>query len=97
MFRNPVTDLIVVAVVALLILGPKRLPMLGRSLGQGLREFKEGITGDSKADDEDRPALTAAAAAPAPGPTPAATPAPAQVTSSPAAESAETGAAERSS
>jgi len=69
MFRNPVTDLIIVAVVALLILGPKRLPMLGRSLGQGMREFKEGITGESKGEeDTDRPALTAAAAA-APAPT----------------------------
>ena len=47
MFRNPVTDVIVVLVVALLIFGPKRLPMLGRSLGQGLREFKDSITGDS--------------------------------------------------
>lgn len=96
MFRNPVTDLIVVAVVALLILGPKRLPMLGRSLGQGLREFKEGITGDSKADDEERPALTAAPSAAAPPPTPAAAPTAAPVSSPPAAESAEAGAAERS-
>jgi sec-independent protein translocase protein TatA len=67
MFRNPVTDLIVVVVVALLIFGPKRLPMLGRSLGQGFREFKDGITGDSKDDAEERPALSAAAPAdPAP-------------------------------
>jgi sec-independent protein translocase protein TatA len=60
MFRNPVTDLIVVLVVALLIFGPKRLPMLGRSLGQGLKEFKDSIGGDSK-DDEERPELNAAA------------------------------------
>ena len=75
MFRNPVTDLIIVAVVALLIIGPKRLPMLGRSLGQGMREFKEGITGESKGeDDAERPALTAAApAAPAPTAPPVAT------------------------
>ena len=92
MFRNPVTDLIIVAVVALLILGPKRLPMLGRSLGQGLREFKEGITGESKDDaDEERPALAAAPAAPAP------TPAAAPVTSPTATESAEAGVSERSS
>jgi sec-independent protein translocase protein TatA len=99
MFRNPVTDLIVVAVVALLILGPKRLPMLGRSLGQGLREFKEGITGDSKPDtDEERPALTAASApAPAAEPAPPAASAPAPVSPAPAAESAEARAAERSS
>ncbi|HLY47844.1 MAG TPA: twin-arginine translocase TatA/TatE family subunit [Solirubrobacteraceae bacterium] len=109
MFRNPVTDLIIVAVVALLILGPKRLPMLGRSLGQGLREFKEGITGEGKADDAEQPALNAAAAsdsssatsagstgAPPPAAAPSAAPAPA--TAGPAApQSAEAGAAERSS
>ena len=75
MFRNPVTDLIVVVVVALLIFGPKRLPMLGRALGQGLREFKDGITGDSKSEADERPALTPAAAAePEAPPTPAAEP-----------------------
>jgi sec-independent protein translocase protein TatA len=75
MFRNPVTDLIIVAVVALLIFGPKRLPMLGRSLGQGMREFKEGIMGENKHEEpEERPALTPAAAAdPAPAPAPVAT------------------------
>ena len=36
---------IVVLVVALLIFGPKRLPDLGRSLGSGMREFKESVTG----------------------------------------------------
>ncbi len=36
MFRNPVTDAIVVLLVVLLIFGPKRLPLLGRSLGQGM-------------------------------------------------------------
>jgi sec-independent protein translocase protein TatA len=61
MFRNPVTDVIVVLVVALLIFGPKRLPMLGRSLGQGLREFKDSITGDSdRSEAEEHPALTPA-------------------------------------
>jgi len=38
------TELIVVLVIALLVLGPKRLPDAGRSLGKGLREFKEAIT-----------------------------------------------------
>jgi sec-independent protein translocase protein TatA len=81
MFRNPVTDLIVVVVVALLIFGPKRLPMLGRALGHGLREFKEGITGESKSEEE-RPALTPAAAA-----EPVAPPAPAQAEPQPVATS----------
>ncbi len=39
------THLIIVMVVALLVLGPKRLPGAGRALGQGLREFKQSITG----------------------------------------------------
>ena len=38
-------ELIAVLVVALLIFGPKRLPGLGRSLGRGMREFKESVTG----------------------------------------------------
>jgi sec-independent protein translocase protein TatA len=38
-------ELIVVLVIALLILGPKRLPAAGRSLGRGMREFKDGLGG----------------------------------------------------
>ena len=46
-------ELIIVLVIALVVFGPKRLPDLGRSLGTGMREFKESITGGSKdADDE---------------------------------------------
>lgn len=64
-FRNPTTDLIVLLVIVLLIFGPKRLPGLGRQLGQGLREFKDSITGDSKYDEQsERPAITQASAAP---------------------------------
>ncbi len=59
MFRSPVVDGIVILIVALLILGPKRLPGLGKGLGVGMREFKEGITGESK--DEDKPEITEAA------------------------------------
>ncbi|MBV9312011.1 MAG: twin-arginine translocase TatA/TatE family subunit [Solirubrobacterales bacterium] len=66
MFRNPTTDLIVVLVIVLLIFGPKRLPGLGRQLGQGLREFKDSITGDSKDSESERPALESAPQA-APG------------------------------
>lgn len=52
MFRNPITDVIVVVVILLLVFGPKRLPALGRELGHGLREFKDSITGGSKEPDE---------------------------------------------
>ena len=39
------TEIVIVLVVALLVLGPKRLPAAGRSLGQGLREFKDTVSG----------------------------------------------------
>ena len=38
-------ELIVVLVIALLVFGPKRLPELGRSVGGGMREFKNSVTG----------------------------------------------------
>ncbi|MGB8878640.1 MAG: twin-arginine translocase TatA/TatE family subunit [Solirubrobacteraceae bacterium] len=61
--KSPSTDLIIVLVIVLLIFGPKRLPGLGRQLGQGMREFKDGITGHSKDEEaESRPELTAASA-----------------------------------
>ncbi len=45
--------LILVLVVALLVFGPKRLPEMGRSLGKGMREFKDSISGeDTAAHDE---------------------------------------------
>jgi sec-independent protein translocase protein TatA len=45
MFGIGPMELIVVLVVALLIFGPKRLPGVGRSLGRGMREFKDSVTG----------------------------------------------------
>jgi sec-independent protein translocase protein TatA len=44
------THLIIVLIVALLVLGPKRLPEAGRALAQGLKEFKGSI---SPTDDDD--------------------------------------------
>jgi sec-independent protein translocase protein TatA len=52
-------ELIVILVVALIILGPKKLPEAARSVGRGMREFKESISGpDDDYDDEpdERPA-----------------------------------------
>ena len=37
-------EMVVVLVIALIILGPKRLPAAGRSLGSGMREFKDSLT-----------------------------------------------------
>ena len=47
------TELIIVLVIALIVLGPKRLPEAGRSLGRGMREFKDSLGGGSKHDDDD--------------------------------------------
>jgi sec-independent protein translocase protein TatA len=46
-------ELIIILVVVLVIFGPKRLPDLGRSLGRGMREFKDSVTGKDK--DEELP------------------------------------------
>jgi sec-independent protein translocase protein TatA len=46
-------ELIIVLVIALIVLGPKRLPEVGRSIGNGMREFKESISGESRRDDDD--------------------------------------------
>ena len=54
-------ELVIILVVVLLVLGPKRLPGLGRSLGTGMREFKDSVTGKDK--DEERPQVEAHAAA----------------------------------
>lgn len=47
------THLLFVLVVALLVLGPKRLPEVGRSLGRGLRDFRGALSGE----DHDEPAI----------------------------------------
>jgi sec-independent protein translocase protein TatA len=53
-------ELIIVLVIALVVFGPKRLPDLGRSLGTGMREFKDSITSSSsKTDDDEAAAVTA--------------------------------------
>jgi sec-independent protein translocase protein TatA len=43
----------IVLVIALIVFGPKRLPELGRSLGTGMREFKDSITGQNDDEDDD--------------------------------------------
>jgi sec-independent protein translocase protein TatA len=48
MFRNPTVDILVILFIVLLIFGPKRLPLLGKELGRGIREFKDSITTSSK-------------------------------------------------
>jgi len=50
-FGIGIWELLVLGIVVLLVFGPKRLPEMGRSLGRGMREFKDSISSD-----EDRPA-----------------------------------------
>lgn len=52
-------ELAIVLIIALVIFGPKRLPELGKSLGNGLREFKDSVSGNGKddADDDDPPEI----------------------------------------
>jgi sec-independent protein translocase protein TatA len=92
------THLLFVLVVALLVLGPKRLPEAGRALGKGIRDFRTAISGE-----DDRSDVLPTQAAPAPPPEavvpPAAAPTPPAVESTPgptdtAAEPTETQPAE---
>lgn len=53
-------ELIVVLAIALMVLGPKKLPEVGRSVGRGIREFKASIGGDDTASDADDDELVAA-------------------------------------
>jgi sec-independent protein translocase protein TatA len=51
-FQLGIPEVILVLVIALVFLGPKRLPEAGNAIGRGIREFREGITGS----DDSRPA-----------------------------------------
>jgi sec-independent protein translocase protein TatA len=52
-------ELIVILAIALIVLGPKKLPEVGRSIGKGMREFRDSLSGESdrRDDDEERPVL----------------------------------------
>jgi sec-independent protein translocase protein TatA len=60
-------EIVIILVIVLIIFGPKRLPDLGRSLGHGMREFKDSVTGKDKeelpdrSDDKSEPATTTTA------------------------------------
>jgi len=74
MFDLSPIQLIIVLVIAVLVLGPSRLPQFSRAVGKGLRDFKGALAGEHF-DDDPPPAAKAEATQP---PAPAATAAPAQ-------------------
>ena len=71
--------LLVVLIIAVLVLGPKKLPEVGRSLGSGIRQFKESIEGNDKA----------SATAPTPAAPPTQVAAPVETTTAAATEKTE--------
>ncbi|HWT92596.1 MAG TPA: twin-arginine translocase TatA/TatE family subunit [Solirubrobacteraceae bacterium] len=52
-FNIGLPELMIVLIIALIVLGPKKLPDFGKSLGSGMREFKDSLSGDSKRDEDD--------------------------------------------
>lgn len=67
------THMIVLAVVAIVLFGGRKLPELGKGLGEGLKGFKEGlkgITGSTEADPTPKPGETAHTVTPKPDETP---------------------------
>jgi sec-independent protein translocase protein TatA len=54
-------ELLLLGLVVLLVFGPKRLPEMGRSMGRGMREFKDSISGREERPTDDLAELRAAA------------------------------------
>jgi len=69
-------EIAIVLIIALIVLGPKRLPDAGKSLGKGLRGFKDSMSGMLDTDDDKDEAVSPRAAVAAPAPVAATTPAP---------------------
>jgi sec-independent protein translocase protein TatA len=59
-------EIVVVLVIALVVIGPKKLPGMARSMGSGVREFRDSLSGD--ADERDEPRAPVATVS-TPGPT----------------------------
>ena len=76
-FQNfGVWEILLLLLVLLLVFGPKRLPEMGRSMGRGMREFKDSLTGKDKDDEEEQEqaaivtTTTTVESQPAPAPAP---------------------------
>ncbi len=53
MFNISPLEIIVLLVIALIVLGPQRLPEMARSVGRGMREFRKALTSDGSDDEDD--------------------------------------------
>jgi sec-independent protein translocase protein TatA len=76
LFQNfGVWEILLLLLVLLLVFGPKRLPEMGRSMGRGMREFKDSLTGklgDEEEEEDEKPAvLTTTTTVETPEPAPA--------------------------
>ena len=58
-------EIVIVALIALIVLGPKKLPDAGRSLGKGLREFKGALSSKDEPDEAEIERRVEAASRPA--------------------------------
>ena len=45
-------EMLVILVLALIVLGPKKLPEAGKSLGKGMREFKDSLSGEAREEEK---------------------------------------------
>jgi sec-independent protein translocase protein TatA len=79
------THLIFIAIIALVVLGPKRLPDLARSLGNGIREFRQSLDVGAHDAPPQAPPPPAASTPPAPPPGDVPAPPPVDAAASPAA------------
>ena len=61
-----IAGLLVILIVALLVFGPKRLPEIGRSLGKGMREFKDSVSGHDEKPELPPPSRSGDEAPPSP-------------------------------
>ena len=53
MFNISPLEITVLLVIALIVLGPQRLPDMARSVGRGMREFRAALSADSRDDEDD--------------------------------------------
>ena len=53
MFNISPLEMLVLLVIALIVLGPQRLPEMARSLGRGMREFRAALSSDHRDDEDD--------------------------------------------